>query len=135
MLLPHSYKELIVWQKSKALAVEIYRLTQGFPANEMYGLTAQVRRAAISVPCNIAEGQGRLTKGEFRQFLGQARGSVLEVQTQLMIAAELAYLTEQQLKDIEAHTAEILRLLNGLLGSLRGAPETRISKPETRNRC
>jgi four helix bundle protein len=73
-----SYRQLLVWQKAKALSVHTYTATANFPRNETYGLTSQIRRAAVSVPSNIAEGQGRLTTGEFRHFLGQARGSLLE---------------------------------------------------------
>ena len=81
-----SYRDLIVWQKATALVTEIYRATQGFPREEMFGLTSQRRRSAVSVASNIAEGQGRLSKGEFRQFLGQARGSLIEMETQVVIA-------------------------------------------------
>jgi four helix bundle protein len=77
----HSYRDLLVWQKAKAFAVEIYQTTAKFPAVERFGLTSQLRRAAVSVPSNIAEGQGRMTRGEFQQFLGNARGSMLEVAT------------------------------------------------------
>ncbi|MGA8342354.1 MAG: four helix bundle protein, partial [Candidatus Sulfotelmatobacter sp.] len=87
-----SYRELLVWQKAKTLSVEIYRTTEQFPRAETYGLTSQLRRAAVSVPSNIAEGQGRLTRGEFLHFLGQARGSLLELDTQLAIALDLNYL-------------------------------------------
>jgi four helix bundle protein len=73
--------ELLVWQKAKALAVHSYKATADFPRGEMYGLTSQIRRASVSVVSNIAEGQGRLTSGEFRHFLGQARGSLLEAET------------------------------------------------------
>lgn len=116
----HSYKELLVWQKSKALAVEIYRATESFPKREWYGLTAQLRRAAVSVSSNIAEGQGRLTKGEFRNFLGQARGSLLELETQLAIAQDLGYLNAGNSALLEKHCDEVRRMLNGLLESLKG---------------
>ena len=76
-----SYRDLLVWQKAKALAVQIYHATEQFPKAETYGLTSQIRRAAVSVASNIAEGQGRLTPGEFLHFLGQARGSLLELDT------------------------------------------------------
>ena len=91
-----SYRELLVWQKAKALAVHIYQSTEQFPRNETYGLTSQLRRAAVSVSSNIAEGQGRLTSGEFCHFLGQARGSLLELETQPDIALDLAYLDPNQ---------------------------------------
>src|SRR5690349_21718018 len=84
-----SFPELQVWQRSMQLAVSIYRLTKDFPREELYGLTSQIRRAAVSIPSNIAEGQGRIGAGEFRQFLGIARGSTCEVQTQFEIARAL----------------------------------------------
>ena len=115
----HSYKDLIVWQKAKVLAGEIYRATESFPKQETYGLTSQLRRASVSVASNIAEGQGRLTKGEFQQFLGHSRGSLLELETQLAIAVDLHYLSAVELTRLEAKTAEVSRLLNGLIDSLR----------------
>ncbi len=81
-----SYRELFVWQRARALAAQAYTITEQFPVAERYGLTSQIRRAAVSVASNIAEGQGRLTSGEFQHFLGQARGSLLEMETQLAIA-------------------------------------------------
>ncbi|HEU5336697.1 MAG TPA: four helix bundle protein [Terriglobales bacterium] len=135
--MPYSYKQLIAWQKAKALAVDIYRISAGFPSAEQYGLTSQLRRAAVSVASNIAEGQGRLTPGEFRHFLGQARGSLLELQTQLAIALDLHYLTPESYHSSEKRSEEVLRLINGLLSALRisasPAGVTRNSKPETRN--
>ena len=115
----HSYKDLIVWQKSKTLASEIYRITEPFPRTEQYGLTSQIRRAAVSVASNIAEGQGRLTKGEFLQFLGHARGSLLEVETQLAIAVDLNYLGQADFSRLELRISEVAKLLNGLIESLR----------------
>lgn len=115
----HSYKDLIVWRKAKELAVEVYRITEQFPRSEIYGLTSQMRRASVSVVSNIAEGQGRLTKGEFRQFLGQSRGSLLEMETQLAIAADLHYVGPDKFSGLDSRTLEVGRLLNGLLESLR----------------
>ena len=115
----HSYKDLIVWQKATGLAVRIYHVTDCFPRKEIYNLTSQLRRAAVSVASNIAEGQGRLTRGEFLHFLGQSRGSLLELQTQLVISVELKYLSKEQLQELELRTSEVLRLLNGLIESLR----------------
>jgi four helix bundle protein len=86
-----SLHNLLVWQRSIQLTVAIYRITQSFPREETYGLTNQTRRSAVSIPSNIAEGQGRLNTGEFRQFLGMARGSNCELQTQLEIARALGY--------------------------------------------
>jgi four helix bundle protein len=123
----HSYKDLIVWQKAKLLAGEIYRATEVFPRSETYGLTSQMRRAAISVASNIAEGQGRLTKGEFRQFLGHSRGSLLELETQLAIALDLHYLGPSELAHLETKISEVRRLLNGLIDSLRMRSKTACS--------
>jgi four helix bundle protein len=86
-----SYQELIGWQKGIDLVAEVYRLTRTFPKDEMYGLTSQLRRAAVSIPSNIAEGQGRLSRGEFKQFLGHARGSIFELESQILIARNLDY--------------------------------------------
>lgn len=113
-----SYQELIGWQKSMALVTEIYRYTQNFPKDENYGLTSQIRRAAVSIPSNIAEGQGRLSRGEFKQFLGHAKGSVFEVESQLLIARDLGYLSDQTTQDLLDHVQEVGRILSGLLRSL-----------------
>ena len=113
-----SYEDLIVWQKALELAIEIYRVTTTFPKHETYGLTSQLRRSAVSVPSNIAEGQGRLSTGEFKQFLGQARGSLHELQTQLRIAGRLAYLPRPEAEALLNQAAEVGRTLNGLLASL-----------------
>ncbi len=91
MQLKH-YQQLIAWQKAIALVTEIYSATKSFPSDEIYGLTSQLRRAAVSVPSNIAEGQGRATRGEFVQFLCHARGSLYEVETQIVIATNLRYI-------------------------------------------
>jgi four helix bundle protein len=115
----HSYKDLIVWQKARMLAGEIYRTLELFPKHEVYGLTSEMRRAAISVATNIAEGQGPLTKGEFQQFLGHSRGSLLELKTQLTIAMDLHYISPNELASLESKTSEVNRLLNGLITSLR----------------
>src|ERR1700693_5184311 len=91
-----SYRELIVWRKSMALVKDVYLCTQDFPKSELYGLTSQLRRAAVSIPSNIAEGQGRFSKGEFKQFLGHARGSLLELETQIFIARNLGYFSPER---------------------------------------
>jgi len=117
--LVQSYKDLVVWKKSMDLVTEIYSCTQSLPDCERFGLTSQLRRAAVSVPSNIAEGQGRASTGEFKQFLGHARGSLLELETQLVIARNLDFLTETQKTHLLEKTAEIGRILNGLMGSLR----------------
>jgi four helix bundle protein len=113
-----SYRDLIVWKKSMALVLDVYRCTQAFPRIETYGLTSQLRRAAVSVPSNIAEGQARLSTGEFKQFLGNARGSLMEVETQILIAQDLGYLNQDQTDCLLSAAAEVGRILNGLLASL-----------------
>jgi four helix bundle protein len=87
-----SYKDLVAWQRAMELVTATYKSTAGFPKEEQFGLTSQLRRAAVSIPSNIAEGQGRLSEKEFRYFLGQARGSLMEVETQFQIAQNLGYL-------------------------------------------
>lgn len=114
-----SYRDLIVWQKAIELVTEIYRATESLPDTERFGLTAQLRRAAVSVPSNVAEGQGRQSTGEFKQFLGHARGSLLEVETQIFIAGNLGYLSQEQCNRLHKRTEELGRILNGLLSSLR----------------
>ena len=101
-----------------AFVLDVYRCTQAFPKIETYGLTSQLRRAAVSVPSNIAEGQARRSTGEFKQFLGNARGSLTEVETQILIARDLDYLEQNQSETLLGATAEIGRMLNGLLGAL-----------------
>jgi len=117
-----TYRELLVWRKAKNLATLVCRESKVFPKPERFGLTSQVRRAAISVASNIAEGQGRLTKGEFRQSLGQARGSILELETQLAIACELGYLLEAKYQLLDTETFQVLGLLNRLIESLSARP-------------
>ena len=112
-----SYRDLIVWQKSMALVKQVYWCTQSFPKTEVYELTSQLRRAAVSVPSNIAEGQGRRSTGEFKQFLGNARGSLLELETQILIAQDLGYFPEGKVHKLLDCSAEIGRVLNGLLAS------------------
>jgi len=113
-----SYRELFAWKRAIDLVTEIYRVTQSFPKDELYGLTSQLRRAAVSIPSNIAEGQGRLTKGEFRQFLGHARGSVFELESQILIAQNLGYLTDGRGASLIEDVHEIGRIVNGLLKAL-----------------
>ena len=115
----HKYQDLVVWQKAKAFATDVYKATELFPRSETYGLTSQLRRAAVSVASNIGEGQGRLTKGEFCHFLGQARGSLLELETQLAIALDLRFLEAGDFDRLEARSSEVRRLLNGLIESMR----------------
>jgi len=115
-----SYKELEVWQKAVNLAIEVYQATDRFPDAEKFGLTAQIRRAATSVPANIAEGWGRGSTKEYIQFLLIARGSLLELETHMIITQKLRYLSQEQLGAIQKEVEEIGKMLNGLIQSLRG---------------
>jgi four helix bundle protein len=118
-----SYKDLVAWQKSMDLVTMTYEVSRSFPREEMFGLTSQLRRAAVSIPSNIAEGQGRLSLNEFRHFLGQARGSLMEVETQIQIARNLNYIQAQDAETIFATCAEVGRILNGLLSSISESRE------------
>jgi four helix bundle protein len=110
-----SFRELVVWQKSIQLAAIVYRMTQKFPREELYGLSSQIRRAAVSVPSNIAEGQGRLSTGEFRQFLGIARGSNFELQSQLEIARILGLGESKSIEEADALSHEIGKMIYAIL--------------------
>jgi four helix bundle protein len=116
------YQELIGSQKGIELVTDVCQLTQEFPKNEMYGLTSQGRRAAVSIPSNIAEGQGRLSRGEFKQFLGHARGCIFELESQVLIARNLDYLTTANASFLLGRIDELGRILNGLLKSLEREP-------------
>ena len=113
-----SFRDLQVWQRAIQLTVAIYRITQSFPREELYGLAGQIRRSAVSVPSNIAEGQGRLTTGEFKQFLGIARGSNCELQTQLEITRALGYCDLHKIEEAEGLSFEVGKMINSLLQSL-----------------
>ena len=113
-----SYKDLIVWQKAMDLVVLVYQITSLFPKEELYGLTNQVRRAAVSIPSNIAEGQARKSTLEFKHFLSIARGSLAEVETQLLIAARLNYLTEEQFLPVLDVHQEISKMIPALMSKL-----------------
>ena len=114
-----SFRDLEVWKRSIQMTVSTYRLTQGFPKDEIYGLTSQMRRAAVSVPSNIAEGHGRLNKGEYRQFLGIARGSNFELQTQLEIARVLEKGNSKLIDETEALSHEVGKMIYGILERIK----------------
>jgi four helix bundle protein len=114
-----SYRQLIAWQKAMELVKHIYELTKSFPKDEIYGLTSQIRRAAVSVPSNIAEGQGRDSTKEFLHHLSIAYGSLMETETQILIAESLYYLKAEESNLILEKTAEAGRLINGLSRSLK----------------
>jgi len=115
----NSYKDLRVWKQSVDLALEIYRQTQNFPKNELYGLTRQLRRAAVSVPSNIAEGKGRSSDKELILFLHPSRGSLLELETQLFIARQLGYIEEPQAEHLLNQVENLAKALNALINSLK----------------
>jgi len=98
---------------------DIYTSTNTFRTSEQFGLISQLRRAAVSIPSNIAEGQGRISKGEFKQFLGNARGSLLEVETQILISRKLGYIVEERCAGLLQRSKELGRILNGLINALR----------------
>jgi four helix bundle protein len=114
-----SFRELTVWQRAMQLTVKVYRLTKDFPRDELYGLTSQMRRSAVSLPSNIAEGHGRLTTGEFRQFLGIARGSNFELQTQLQIARKLQIGDSDLITEAESLSNEVGKMLFAILNSTK----------------
>ena len=115
----HSYRDRIVWQKSMQFVTRLYRSTENFPKSEMFGLCSQLRRAVISIPSNIAEGQGRNSPKEFIHHLSHAYGSLLETETQLQIAANLGYIEQAEVNRLLQDAAEIGRMLNGLSRSIR----------------
>ena len=112
------YRDLVSWQRAMDLVEQVYRKTQSFPREETYGLTNQLRRAAVSIASNIAEGQGRGVGQAFAQYLRIARGSIQEVETQLMIAQRLDYLNEANLNSLLDLSAETSRVVTGLARSL-----------------
>ena len=113
-----SYQDLVAWQKAMDLVTDIYRLTRSFPKEEAYGLTSQPRRTAVSIPSNIAEGQGRRDALEFRHFLPLSLGSLMEVETQIMIAERLHYVGSGSAKAMLRNAVELGRVLNGFINSL-----------------
>ncbi len=116
-----SFKDLLVWQKAITLTTLVYRCTESFPRDERFGLTNQLRRAAVCIPSNIAEGYGRGTKRDYCYFLSVARGSNLEVQTQLIIAGNLKFGFSEQVRDASTSSEEIGWMLTGLRKKLRSA--------------
>ena len=122
-----SYQDLVAWQRGMALVKMTYVASAQFPREETFGLKSQMRRCAVSVPSNIAEGQGRSTRGEFHQFLGQARGSLYELETQTLLASELGYLSTEQRQTLICESREVGRILNGLMTSIKPA----LSKPNS----
>ena len=116
-----NYKDLVVWQKGIALAKAVYQLTAKYPSEEKFGLVAQMRRAAVSIPSNIAEGQARHTTGEFIQFMSHAEGSTAELETQIILSLELGFAVKEKTTAEFVLLDDIRRMLNGLRRKLSGA--------------
>lgn len=121
MVQKSTYRDLRIWQEAVELALLVYRATMEFPKHELYGLTSQMRRAAVSISSNTAEGKGHSSNGDFGRFLLQARGSLLELQTQIVIAQGLEYLTTEEAANLNKSADDVGRGLNGLIQAIRGA--------------
>ncbi len=126
-----SYKDLIAWQKAMQLVTVIYDVTEKFPSHEQFGLTSQLRRAAVSVPSNIAEGKDHYSNRDFVRFLRHARGSLAEIETQILIAAQRQYLPPAAVTRLTEQTAELGRILSGLINSLQRSKGAADSEPGT----
>src|SRR3990170_2434220 len=113
-----NYKELKVWQKSYQLCLDVYKITKSFPKEERYGLISQIRRAAVSVPSNIAEGYGRKTTPEYIHALYMAYGSCCELDTQIQLSGDLGYIKTEQIEELKESTREVERMLKALIKSL-----------------
>lgn len=115
----HNLQQLLIWQKAIALVIDVYRVTSKFPSEEKFGLTNQARRCAVSIPSNIAEGAGRNSEKDFLHFLSIANGSSYELQTQLIIANELHFLSQEELDNLLIHLSEIQKMNHGFQEKLR----------------
>jgi four helix bundle protein len=120
------YRDLVLWQKAMGLAAEVHRVTLKLPRHELFGMTAQIRRAAVSIPSNIAEGAGRRTTRDFLAFLHISRGSLSELETQLFLAESIGYLNEADWAVARTGTIEVGRLLNAVISGLRRRQETSV---------
>jgi four helix bundle protein len=114
----NNFRELNVWQKAVALATTIYRITENYPKEEIYGLTSQIRRCTVSISSNIAEGAGRRTKKDFRHFLDMATGSCYELETQLTISKNLDYIAKNEFETLKSDLTEIQKMMYALIKSL-----------------
>lgn len=112
------FKKLVVWQKSYRLALDVYKASADFPKSELYGLVSQIRRASLSVPANIAEGYERKHRKEYIQYLMVAKGSVSEVETYLLFAQDLGYLSRESYQFLESSRVDVIKLLRALINSL-----------------
>lgn len=114
-----SYKDLIVWKKSYDLLIKIYKLTKKFPKDEVYGLTSQIRRCAVSIPSNIAEGYSRYRKLEFAHFLQISFASGAELETQILISKDLDYISQVEFDEVNLLLIEVMKMLNSLMSKVR----------------
>ncbi len=114
-----SFKDLIVWQKSMLLAKKVYILTESYPKNEMYGIVSQMRRASVSIPSNVAEGYGRKSRKEYSQFYSIAYGSLLELETQLLLSFDLGFIKETEFKTINSIREEVSKMLFTMIEKLK----------------
>jgi four helix bundle protein len=122
-----SYKDLRVWKQARELANAVYRATESFPKHEFFGITNQMRRAAVSVPSNIAEGKGHRSDREFERFLLHARGSLLELETQIILSGDLGFGRKEDLSDLVERTEAVARSLNALINSFHRVTSTEIA--------
>lgn len=129
-----SFTDLEAWQQAHLFAVGVYKTTKDFPASEQFGITSQLRRAAVSIPSNIAEGFSRSSSKEKLQFYAVARASLVEVQSQILIARDVGFLPPSQFDKLSSHTIRVHKLINGLIGSVKSwsEPNTKYEKPEAR---
>ena len=114
----NSHKDLKVWQKSMDFVVEVYKVTRKFPKEEVFGIVSQMRRSALSIPSNIAEGYGRLYDKETMKFLSNALGSASELETQILISKDLGFLCVEEAQELKLQIEEIIRMLSGLVKSM-----------------
>ena len=126
----NNYRNLRAWSKAISLVEVVYRATRAFPKHEQFGLTAQIRRSAVSIPSNIAEGQARLTRGEWLQFLGHARGSLYELETQIEIAERLRFWSDADRQMVETAASSAAKELNGLIEYVRSRAAERRPPPD-----
>jgi len=115
------YKKLKVWEDAHKFTIDIYRITNNFPGNEQYGLTSQIRRSASSIPTNIVEGSGQLTRSNYIRFLGMAQGSAYEVEYQVLLAKDLGYLKSEEYNLLNKKIKDIIYMLFGLIKSLKNS--------------
>ena len=117
-----NFKELLVWKKSIEFVTEIYEITASFPSEEKFGLVSQIRRSAVSIPSNIAEGNARRSSADYIQFLKIARGSGAEVETQIVISKNLGFIEELKCEELTSKITEIMKMINGLINYLKTKP-------------